>query len=155
MSNRYIWDKRDVKRNLIKYGLILLSCFFMMLVVSGLLDEKLNTPAIVCVCVLIGLVMVVLELWIINLIKKKVEKIQKEKEKEQLIEEIKQKEEENRQKQVQESNQTRKKGTRKKPRNNESTKENAQEELEKVGETDKFEFNKVKNDNVIKISKRK
>lgn len=169
MSDRYIWDKRDMKRNFIKFGLILISCFFVMLAVSYLLEGKMSSGAIVALCVTIGLVLVVIELIIINAIKKKVAKINEEKEREAKIEEEKLRQLENQAKQEEKNNIPRKKGTRKNPRksnkndvevvevidNDKKTEKSEVEEEIKIGETDKYEFTKTKNDNVIKITKRK
>ena len=166
MSDRYIWDKRDMKRNFIKFGLILISCFFVMLAVSYMLEGKMGSGANVALCVTIGLVLVVIELVVINAVKKKVAKINEEKEREAKIEEEKQRQLENQAKQEEKNNLPRKKGTRKNPRNKNNVEvievvekddkktEDGEKEI-KVGETDKYEFTKTKNDNVIKITKRK
>ena len=154
-NNRYIWDKRDMKRNFIKFGLILISCFFMMLAVSYSLSGKMSNGAIVAICVTIGLVLVIIELIVINLIKKKIQKINEEKEKQLKIEEEKQRQLENQAKQEEQNNIPRKKGTRKNPRNLKSENVEEIDKEEKVAETEKYEFSKIKNDNVIKITKRK
>ena len=158
-NNRYIWDKRDIKRNFIKFSLILISCFFMMLAVSYLLDGKMGNGAIIAICVTIGLVLVVIELVVINLIKKKLAKINEEKERQEKIEEEKQRQVENQAKQEEQNNIPRKKGTRKNPRKSNSEEvvevvdDGKNEEI--VGQTENYEFSKNKNDNVIKITKRK
>ena len=80
MNDRYLFDKRVMKKYLTKYGLMFLGIFVILIFVNGLLPSSIDGSAMIFIDVAAALILLlVIEVVIGKIKKKKMEKVERRK----------------------------------------------------------------------------